>query len=800
MKSSSRRSRSLALRVMKQCALPLAALLASSTAVASVDLVGLNLSGAGFAAQVLPGINGTNYIFPTESYFEQWSARGIKLVRFPIIWERLQPTLGGALDTTYVELIDRTFGYAEKHGVKIILDLHNYARYRGQVIGTSGVPYVRYQEIMAKIAQRWSSQKSLYAYDIMNEPNGALNYWNTAAQYGINGVRSVDTVRPIIVEGNGWAEATRWEQWNEALLDLKDPSNNIIFSAHTYFDNNAGGSYESIDVSKLDPMYGIERVKPFVEWLKKNGKKGYIGEFGVPDNDPRWYAMMDNMLAYLKQNCMPATYWAAGPGWGNYFMSVEPVNGKDRPQWPTLKKYINNTSCTTIGPVSASNPASGGASNTGSGTTTSPGNTASSGSSASTPSTGTGGTSGNGTGSATAGGSTGSGNASGSTGSNAGTATGTTPSPANGTANTAKPATGTAGSATPSAGFSGSGSSASKPATGTGGSAGAVTPVTPRKAVDLVGLNLSGAAFAPNVVPGTNGVNYVYPTEADFKQWSQKGIRLIRFPILWERLQPKLSNMLDPKQVGLIQTTMNLAQKYNIKVILDIHNNGRYNGNIIGAGQVTYTHFWDLMYRVAYRWASHPALYGYDIMAKPYGMDNYWLKAAQSGIDGVRTVDHIHPVIIEGNAWSNASLWPYYNDSLLSLKDSANNIIFAAHVYLDKDGSGTYSAEDTSQLNAMQGVNRAKPFVDWLKKNGKRGYIAEFGVPGDDARWLPLMDNLLSYLQQNCIPATYWAAGPGWGSYKLSVEPLNGQDRPQWATLQKYVQSANSCTAVGPAK
>ncbi|MFV1944171.1 cellulase family glycosylhydrolase, partial [Pseudomonas luteola] len=109
--------------------LPLAAALALGTTYVQaepVDLVSLNLSGAGFAPHVLPGINGTNYIFPVESYFQQWSARGIKTFRFPIIWERLQPKLGGPLDPTYVALIDRTFGYAQKHNIKIILDLHNY--------------------------------------------------------------------------------------------------------------------------------------------------------------------------------------------------------------------------------------------------------------------------------------------------------------------------------------------------------------------------------------------------------------------------------------------------------------------------------------------------------------------------------------------------------------------------------------------------------------------------------------------------------------------------------------------------
>ena len=342
-----------------------ATILALSAAVAQaepVSLVGLNLSGAGFAPQVLPGINGTNYIFPVEAYFQQWSARGVKLIRFPVIWERLQPRLGGPLDSAYVALVNQSFGYAQKHGIKIILDLHNYARYRGQVIGTSSVPYARYQEIMTLIARQWSGQSALYAYDIMNEPHDAMAYWPTAAQYGINGVRAVDSTRPIIVEGNGWSSATRWAEFNDALLGLKDPSNNIIFSAHSYFDENAGGSYDKTDVNKLDANYGVTRVKPFVDWLKKNGKRGYIGEFGVPDNNPRWNLLMDNMLAYLKQNCIPSSYWAAGPGWGSYFMSVEPINGQERPQWPTLRKYLDDSSCTAIGPIASGStaPATGG--------------------------------------------------------------------------------------------------------------------------------------------------------------------------------------------------------------------------------------------------------------------------------------------------------------------------------------------------------------------------------------------------------------------------------------------------------
>ena len=54
-----------------------------------------------------------------------------------------------------------------------------------------------------------------------------------------------------------------------------------------------------------------------------------------------------------------------------------------------------------------------------------------------------------------------------------------------------------------------------------------------------------------------------------------------------------------------------------------------------------------------------------------------------------------------------------------------------------------------------------------------------------------------AYLQQHCIPFAYWAAGPSWGKNKLSVEPIKGVDRPQWAVLQKYLGGGN-CTSIGP--
>lgn len=131
---------------------------------------------------------------------------------------------------------------------------------------------------------------------------------------------------------------------SDTLKYLKDPVNNLIYEAHVYFDADASGSYNgSYDTEKGSPTRGIERVRPFVNWLKNNQLKGFVGEYGVPDDDERWLVTMDNFLNYLQSEGVNATYWAAGPWWGKYPLSLTPKGGKDAPQMKIVEKYLTTS-------------------------------------------------------------------------------------------------------------------------------------------------------------------------------------------------------------------------------------------------------------------------------------------------------------------------------------------------------------------------------------------------------------------------------------------------------------------------
>lgn len=314
-----------------------------------IPLVGINLAGAEFAPHVLPGKLGRDFHFPEKRHLDYYRSKGIRLIRFPFLWERIQPELGERLNFRQVRLLKKVLSQAAANDQQVILDMHNYARYRGELIGSSEVPYEAYADVWRRLAQELKGHRGLLAYDIMNEPHGTVGLWPGAAQAAVDAIREVDRQTLVIIEGDRWANAWHWPRVNGSL-DIQDPADNLMYQAHLYFDEDFSGKY--LEPEEVDPMLGVERARPFVEWLQRNGHRGFLGEYGAPDDAVSMLEAMDNLLDYLNRHCIPSAYWAAGPGWGDYALAIEPRNRQDRPQMDILQKHIDND-CQAYGPAAA---------------------------------------------------------------------------------------------------------------------------------------------------------------------------------------------------------------------------------------------------------------------------------------------------------------------------------------------------------------------------------------------------------------------------------------------------------------
>lgn len=310
---------------------------------------GVNLAGAEFFHKKMEGVGRFNidYFYPTTSELDYWASKNMNLIRLPFKWERLQHEVEGELNTPELEYIRYLLREADARGMKILLDMHNYGRrkYMGKnrIIGDT-LQASHFAQAWAAIARELKDEPGLYGYGLCNEPHDMLPEcpWVEIAQTAIDSIRAIDRRTAIVVAGNTWSSAERWADINQGLESLRDPSDNLIYEAHCYFDSDASGIYrKGYDEEGAYPTIGIDRARPFVNWLKKHGKRGMFGEYGVPADDPRWLECLDLFLNYLAENGVEGTYWAAGARWNKYILGIHPEEDYtvDRPQVKIITRY-----------------------------------------------------------------------------------------------------------------------------------------------------------------------------------------------------------------------------------------------------------------------------------------------------------------------------------------------------------------------------------------------------------------------------------------------------------------------------
>lgn len=324
-----------------------------SSAGAAVNYTGVNLAGAEFAPDQLPGTYGTHYIYPTHTEVDYFTSKGMNVFRLPFLWERLQRAQFADFDASELARIDDFVNYATGKGASVVLDPHNYARYNNTVIG-AGVPTSAFADFWGRLAARYKGNNRVI-FGLMNEPHDmasidrATELWRDDANAAIQAIRNAGATNLILVPGNAWTGAHSWNQsWYgtpnaQVMLSITDPGNNYAFEVHQYLDGpNFSGEFDYCSSTTI----GSEKLAEFTSWLRQNGKRGFLGEFAGGRNDT-CYSALDNMLTYIDNNAdvwLGWTYWAAGPWWGEYRFTLEPLNGADRPQMQPLSKHFATSS------------------------------------------------------------------------------------------------------------------------------------------------------------------------------------------------------------------------------------------------------------------------------------------------------------------------------------------------------------------------------------------------------------------------------------------------------------------------
>lgn len=299
---------------------------------------GINLPSGTFGGQRKPREYGLAYIYPGSESIDYYSSKGFNLFRIAFLWESLQPTLFGQLSMQELKRIDSVVNRITAKGLYVLLDVHNYGNYGGKKLGAD-VPTEALADLWDKLASHYKDNNHVL-FDLMNEPNNmAIGTVKAMSEAAIDAIRAAGAENVIVIEGNAWSGAYHWlASKSDSLAGLATRGGNVLFSPHQYLDKDGSGTHSEC----VDPTIGLVRLQGVSAWAREQRVRLVLGEFGAGAN-LTCEAAVTSMLRFIEENIDVWAGWiwfAGGPWWGNYFSSIEPQNGVDRPQMHWLMPFL----------------------------------------------------------------------------------------------------------------------------------------------------------------------------------------------------------------------------------------------------------------------------------------------------------------------------------------------------------------------------------------------------------------------------------------------------------------------------
>ncbi|MGH2754857.1 MAG: glycoside hydrolase family 5 protein [Actinomycetota bacterium] len=205
-----------------------------------------------------PGAYNTWYHYDRAGTFRFLARRGVGHVKIPFRWERVQPRLGRPLKRAEVRRLKGVVRRAGKHGLPVILDMHNYGAYylfdgeRGvrRAIGSRRVSVEDFADVWKRISRRFENNEGVLAYALMAEPfdlphvgsRSPAEVWEQASQAALSAIRKRGDSKLVTVGGYGW-DAVQVFTKHHPTAWIDDSADNLLYEVHHYWDRDHSGAY-----------------------------------------------------------------------------------------------------------------------------------------------------------------------------------------------------------------------------------------------------------------------------------------------------------------------------------------------------------------------------------------------------------------------------------------------------------------------------------------------------------------------------------------------------------------------------
>ncbi|KAI0514462.1 glycoside hydrolase family 5 protein [Xylaria bambusicola] len=244
----------------------------------------------------------------------------MNIFRLPVGWQYLvNNELGGTLDSNNFDLFDQLVKACLDTGATCIIDVHNYARWNGQIIGQGGPTNEQFASLWRQIATKYASEEKIM-FGLMNEPHDVpnINAWAQSVQAAVTAIRQAETnssgiAHTILIPGNNYTSAAAFPtDSGPALLKVVNPDNTttgLIFDVHKYSDSDNSGTHTECTTDNIASAFA-----PLADWLRTNNRQAMNTEMGG-GNTESCQKLICDQIAFLNENSdvyLGYVGWAAG--------------------------------------------------------------------------------------------------------------------------------------------------------------------------------------------------------------------------------------------------------------------------------------------------------------------------------------------------------------------------------------------------------------------------------------------------------------------------------------------------------
>ncbi|KAI0084044.1 glycoside hydrolase superfamily [Irpex rosettiformis] len=300
-------------------------------------LGGVNTAGYDFSASIDGSFTG-NGVDPPLGQYPHFTAQRVNIYRIPFGWQLMTPTLGGPIDPVFFARYNNTVQAALSSGpnVWVIIDVHNYARWNGQIIAQGGPTNDEFISLWTQLSEKFQNEPRVI-FGIMNEPHDLISVptWADTLQQVVTAIRNSGAENYLLLPGSSWSSAEAFPtEAGPLLVNITNPdggNDRLIFDVHKYLDvDNSGGHAECV-------TNNVQVFQNLVNFLRENGNRQAILSETGGGNTESCFTLFEQELRFVRDNFPTLagyTVWSAGAFDTTYVTTVTPfTNGTDQPIW-----------------------------------------------------------------------------------------------------------------------------------------------------------------------------------------------------------------------------------------------------------------------------------------------------------------------------------------------------------------------------------------------------------------------------------------------------------------------------------